>query len=264
MPMRRINVKGKAPSRGSEDDRYVFSDFANLSLADERIPGRSYGPGNHYSSSEPKYDTRSSRYARNSPPPKPYHGPHFEKGPAQEELWDARGSREVWDPYKPERSVAARPETHGRAHSIHQSRMEHHYSDPYEKRPVPYTARTRADYKAYKDPSEGHGWMSEKVGAAKNIQIGRKHFPEDSQRDAILEAREVATSGRYMANLAVQGRVGFEQKYPQAYESRDAIRRHTKQVTSQSDSAKSFRDSQEYLDHHLAAWERQRERQGRR
>ncbi|KAH8430718.1 uncharacterized protein LDX57_008380 [Aspergillus melleus] len=66
MPTRRINVKDMAPSRGTEDEAYVYSNFANLSLADERIPGRSYRPGDYYSSSEPKYDSRGSgrTYAR--------------------------------------------------------------------------------------------------------------------------------------------------------------------------------------------------------
>ena len=200
MPFRKIAVK--APSRGSEVD-HVFDDFGDLSLADKHVPGRSYGRGDYYSSSEPRYETRSPgrTYARDEPRLKPYHGPHFERALAQEELWNARGSRDVWDPDQPERSVAARPETYGRAHSTHRSRVEHQYTDPYEKRPAPYTARTEADYDAYKRPSEGHRGISDEVGRCKATPVGRKHHPHESARDSLLRGRERATDGRRMANL---------------------------------------------------------------
>lgn len=137
----------------------------------------------------------------NPPAPRPYHGPHFEKGPAQEELWNARGSTQVWDPYQPMHPVAARPETRGRAHSYHQSRIESQISDPYEKRPMPYTARTAADHKAYKGPSEGHGRITVEVARAKAIPVGRKHVPSDSAREGIMHGKELAKSGRVMANV---------------------------------------------------------------
>lgn len=84
---------------------------------------------------------------------------------------------------------------------MHQSRMEHQYSDPYEKRPVPYTARTKADYKAYKHPSDVHGSISQRVKEAKNINVGEKTYPEDSHRDGVLTGLWHATAGRNMANL---------------------------------------------------------------
>ncbi|KAJ5659392.1 hypothetical protein N7507_005843 [Penicillium longicatenatum] len=137
----------------------------------------------------------------NPPPPVPYHGPHFEKAPAQEALWNSRGSTQVWDPYQPMPSVAARPETRGRAHSIHQSRIEPQISNPYEKRPMPYTARTEADHSAYKRPSDGHGGIGVAVGKAKVISVGRKHVPSESAREGIVHGIELAKSGRMMSNL---------------------------------------------------------------
>ena len=200
MPFRKIAVK--APSRGSEVD-HVFDDFGDLSLADKHVPGRSYGRGDYYSSSEPRYETRSPgrTYARDEPRLKPYHGPHFERALAQEELWNARGSRDVWDPDQPERSVAARPETYGRAHSTHRSRMEHQYTDPYEKRPVPYTARTQADYDAYKKPSDGRRHISRELRERNRIPVGKNTYPEDSHREGILEGIGYARDGHRMANM---------------------------------------------------------------
>jgi hypothetical protein len=120
---------------------------------------------------------------------------------AQEQYWDSLGSTEVWDPYKPLSSVATRPETYGLAHSYHESRSEHEYSDPYKKRPNPYTARAKAEYQAYKAPSEGHKDISELVRKYKDTPVGRKISPHDHHRDSLLEGKRLAREGRYMANL---------------------------------------------------------------
>lgn len=105
-----------------------------------------------YSSSAPKYETQRPGRTYASPPPESYHGRQFKNAGAQEQYWNSRGSTEVWDPSKPLSSVAARPDTYGLAHSYHESTLETEYSDPYKKRPNPYTARTEADYDAYKRP----------------------------------------------------------------------------------------------------------------
>ncbi|KAJ5892662.1 hypothetical protein N7504_009353 [Penicillium tannophilum] len=190
----------------------------------------------------------------NPPAPRPYHGPHFEKGPAQEELWNARGSTQVFDPYQPLRSVAARPETRGRAHSIHQSRIQPVISDPYEKRPMPYTARAHADYAAYKSLSDVRGIIKNEVREAKKIKPGRTGEPPDSQREGIIHGMERAKAARIMANRSFQGREGFVQKYPQAYDNLDALESHNEQAQNERRSADKYRKSENKLNGNLQVW----------
>lgn len=135
------------------------------------------------------------------PPREATHGPHFGKAMAQEQYWNSRGSTEVWDPYRGMGPVAARPETHGLAHSYDGPRLEQKYTEPYKKLPNPYTARTKADYTAYKGPSEGCGGMTEEVGLYKNIPVGRKVSPHDEHRDSFLKGKNIARDGRDMANV---------------------------------------------------------------
>lgn len=206
MPTRRVDVD----AHGRRAEQHVFRDFENISLADKHTQRRSYRAGEQDSFSEPRYDTadwgtgkpgRTATY-RNPHPEPSYYGPHFEKGPAQEKLWDDRKCKEVWDPRQPMRSAAARPETYGRAHSVHQSRMDQHQlSEPYQKRPMPYKSRTAADYQAYKVPSESHGAIGAEMKRYKETNVGRKHYPEDSHREDLLKAKELSKAGRCMANL---------------------------------------------------------------
>lgn len=154
-----------------------------------------------YSSSAPKYDTQRPGRTYASPTPESYHGRQFVNAGAQEQYWNSRGSTEVWDPSKPLSSVAARPDTYGLAHSYHESTMEHEYSDPYKKRPNPYTARTKADYDVYKRPSEGHGGIAEEVRRYKDTPVGRKTSPHDYHRDNLIKGKNLAKEGRDMANM---------------------------------------------------------------
>ncbi|CRG91790.1 hypothetical protein PISL3812_08842 [Talaromyces islandicus] len=217
-----------------------------------------------YSSSAPKYETRRPGRVYASPPPESYHGPHFDRAMAQEQYWDSIGSREVWDPSKQLSSVAARPETYGLAHSYHESRLEHEYSDPYEKRPSPYTRRAEADYKTYKRPSDGHGEIAEQVRKYKDTPVGRNISPHDFHRDSLLEGKRLAREGRDMSNLAAQSRLGFNQKYPQGYEDLTATENHMKQVRSQIEAARGFRKADNFIDGRLDAFEKQMVRRGRR
>jgi hypothetical protein len=120
---------------------------------------------------------------------------------AQEEYWNSRGSTEVWDPLKTMEPVAARPETYGRAHSYHEPRLEHEFTDPYKKRPHPYTARVNADYYAYKVPSDGHGAIATQVHHYKQTPVGRNTSPHEYHRDSLLEGKRLASKGRDMANM---------------------------------------------------------------
>lgn len=91
-----------------------------------------------YSSSAPNYDTRRPRRTYASPPPESYHGPDFERAGAQEKYWNSKGMRDVYHPFgELDDPIIARPDTYGLAHDFREPRLEHKYSDPYEKRPNP-------------------------------------------------------------------------------------------------------------------------------
>ncbi|KAI9932371.1 hypothetical protein ASPWEDRAFT_27364 [Aspergillus wentii DTO 134E9] len=204
----------------------------------------------------PKYDARRPGRVYASPSPERYHGRHFEKSPAQEQYWNSRGSTEVWDPLNPvnTKGLAPRPATNGLAHSYHDPILETQYSDPYKKRPNPYTARTKADYAAYKGPSEGHGAIADKVASYKDMRIGRKVSPHEHHRASLYEGQDLAVQGRNMANIAAQSRTGFDHKYPQAYEDHAAIGRHVEEANKQRRSARNFREDDAFLDEKIGKW----------
>ena len=155
-----------------------------------------------YSSSAPNYDTRRPRRTYASPPPESYHGPHFERSDAQEEYWDSKGMRDVYHPFgELDDPIIARPDTYGLAHDFREPRLEHKYSDPYKKRPNPYTARTRADYDAYKGPSDSHGAIAKEVSAYKQIPLGNKAIPNNDHRRSLEKGKERSREGRVMSNL---------------------------------------------------------------
>lgn len=155
-----------------------------------------------YSSSAPNYDTRRPRRTYASPPPESYHGPHFERSDAQEEYWDSKGMRDVYHPFgELDDPIIARPDTYGLAHDFREPRLEHKYSDPYEKCPNPYTARARADYRAYKRPSDAHGAISDEVAACKQTPLGRKTSPHNHHRKRLEKGKELTREGRLTSNL---------------------------------------------------------------
>ena len=63
---------------------------------DHRFPEPERQPS--YTLSEPDYDARISETKDlYSPLPDPsIYGPHFEKGPSQEQIWKARKNKELW------------------------------------------------------------------------------------------------------------------------------------------------------------------------
>lgn len=138
-------------------------------------------------------------------PPQSYHGPHFERSAAQDELWNQRGSNKVWDPLSknPMISVPPGPESRGRAHTIDRERTKpHEYTDPYKKNPsAPWPDRVSADYNSYKNASASHANVSEKLGPIKNLNTGKKVFPEVETRDMLMEGRRLAKDGRKKANM---------------------------------------------------------------
>ncbi|KAJ5709943.1 hypothetical protein N7493_009535 [Penicillium malachiteum] len=241
MPSHTVVVRSPQNNRGSNEEAYVYRKFNNLSLADRYAPGRSYAPGEHYVSSEP-----NGHLSRPAPPT--YYGPHFkEKGPRQEEIWNERGSTTVWrpsDPLPPKKSKP-REETFGRAHSIGENRRVRQLSVPYEKRPNPYPPRVNANYKLYKDPSgDERKAMRDIIKPATKVKVGQYYEPKEAGKKIIEAGIDAAMRGRTMGNMAAQTRVGFSQKYPQFYETFDAVESHRTPVTHENKSAENFRQKE--------------------
>lgn len=63
---------------------------------------------------------------------------------------------------------------------------------------------------------------------------------------------------------ASQTRMGFVQKYPQAYENPKAVKTHIDQAHYEKRSAATCRDDGAYIDGKLDVWEKQMVRRGRR
>lgn len=191
--------------RGSRRDpppkakgQYTLSQEADLHT---KAPDPSNLPD--YSRSEPGYDVQVQSQHRHTRPPPPSHfGPHFEKGPAQDELWNARGRRDVWKSENPPGPVTPREQNIHRAHSFQAPIRKHEYSRPYEKRPeggwTPQMEAERDEYHRLSDTKvEG---AEKKIAHAHAEQVGRSHQPTAAQGAVIAEGARAAKACLTRAN----------------------------------------------------------------
>lgn len=122
-------------------------------------------------------------------------GPHFEKGPHQEEIFDRRAGGE--------RFPQGHPELRGRAHSFHPPIRQHTYTEPYEKVPQPWTNQMKTEHYHYKALSAGSDSTTKhkkNVNTAKGVKVGTGHTPTKAQRDVIQKGIESADATRKLAN----------------------------------------------------------------
>lgn len=138
----------------------------------------------------PNPGRRTSETAVNAPSPG-HHGPHFHQGPAQDDIWNRRQQSNQEVSYE---------DICGRSHSFHNPIKQPEYSNPYEKRPVPWTPRMKQEYADYKVKVETYGQNESAVNKAKTLPIGRKHSPEASQGRQIMTAVDLAIEGRIQAS----------------------------------------------------------------
>ncbi|KAJ5239650.1 hypothetical protein N7468_004269 [Penicillium chermesinum] len=282
MPFRRVKVSSSQRQSDQTSSGSIWPSRQDIAAANRHTTGRSYPPGEYLSSSNP--DGRTGRlelsaaeraYARN--PPQTYHGPHFERAAAQEQIWNDRGSTKVWDPYQTTRPVVPGPEYQGRSHSIEREKMKApEYPVPYEKRPMPWPRRLQAERESYHDFSDDHGALGALGRKGRDTLVGRKHEPTEAVRESLREGRNSAQDARVMANLyenlfptlllsideltifrGWSGRAGFVQKYPQAYESLEAIGHHAKQDKGHRSSAQGYADDVGAIDGKLRQWEQE-------
>ncbi|KAJ5174468.1 uncharacterized protein N7482_000345 [Penicillium canariense] len=197
--------------------------------------------------SETEYDIREPRaaHADHPRPPPSYHGPHFEKGPAQEAIWNSRRENHTVTP----------EDIRGRSHSFHDPIRHHEYSSPYEKRPVPWTARMDEEYAHYRQQCKSNADNKRISNAAKDVKVGKNIVPEASHGSQIRDGIEKARAGIIQANRGGQERAGFMNKYPRAYGSSQAIEDHEKQVGQQRKSAANYRNTEGFLKTKYQQWE---------
>lgn len=211
-------------------------------------------------SSEPAYEVRVPESGRRyAPLPTPSHyGPHFEKGPSQEEIWNTRKKKEIWHSEKEMDNLNVREEYRSRAHSFHEPVKRHQYSDPYEKRPVPWTDQMVAERDEYHRFSDVDRGVTQAITDAKKVRVGRKVTPIPDHGKQIMHGISIVKASRLETNRAVQSRTGFNQKYPQAYEEK-GLEGHTRQVNTNRTRAINMRKSEKELVKNYDTWKRRME-----
>lgn len=151
---------------------------------------------------EPLYEVRYPESGRRyAPAPAPsYHGPHFEKGPSQEEIWNTRQTKELWQSGKRIDEVTFRQEYCHRAHTFQQPVQKHQYSTPYEVRPTPWTNKMSAEYNEYKVLEDSNKVNRAGVKKANQTQVGRNYAPTQDHGRAIEDGISYAIAGRTVSN----------------------------------------------------------------
>jgi hypothetical protein len=140
----------------------------------------------------PKYGEQSvaRHYAQHQPSK---FGPHFEKGPAQEEIYDRRANGE--------RMLPGHPDLRDRAHSFHQPRQHHAYSDPFETRPPEWSNHMVAEYQRYHysgDNKNPQNLQNEAIlKTAHDLRVGERH-PFNPADGPFLQTAMVAARAETM------------------------------------------------------------------
>ncbi|CAI7629981.1 unnamed protein product [Penicillium glandicola] len=128
--------------------------------------------------SEPIYETPEA-YNRATQVPSIY-GPHFQKGPQQAEIYDRRANGES--------IPLGHPDLRDRAHSFHQPRQHHAYSDPFVKRPKQWPNQMDAEHKKYhiagdlKDPQALQNEIDVQTAARLRVGSRYKFEPANGQK----------------------------------------------------------------------------------
>lgn len=145
-------------------------------------------------SEAPKHEGYQTMSRRNAQSRKSHYGPHFEKGPQQEEIFDRRAAGE--------RFPKGHSELRDRAHTFHQPRQQHEYSDPYRKVPQPWTNQMTAEHRYYHALSDSKVPKTSKEVAqkAQRLRFGPKNPPTNQQGKDIEKALGSAQQGRVLAN----------------------------------------------------------------
>lgn len=143
--------------------------------------------------SEPTYETPVAR-KHYEDKPGPY-GPHFQKGPQQEDIYNRRANGE--------RIPRGHPDLHNRANSFHQPREHHAYSDPFETRPKKWTNQMVAEHTKYhaagdfKDAQTRQYEVDLHIANQLSVRPDRTFNPANGQKikTGIVAAQALVTRG---------------------------------------------------------------------
>ncbi|KAJ5530401.1 hypothetical protein N7527_003794 [Penicillium freii] len=183
--------------------------------------------------------------------PKPTkYGPHFQKGPQQEDIYNRRANGgEI---------PAGHPDLHDRAHTFHQPRQHHAYSDPFETRPEVWSNQMRAEHGMYHiagDRKDAQTRQNEaNLHIANHARVGARHPFNPANGPNIKTGIVAAQALVIRENTVVQGRDGFVHKYPQAYKAEKALQTHDEEVMRRRKAAKYRRDEMVKLQVNYDKW----------
>ncbi|CRL26731.1 unnamed protein product [Penicillium camemberti] len=199
--------------------------------------------------SEPPYETpeygQQPVMRRTAQPEHSKFGPHFQKGPLQEQIYERRADGE--------RIPTGHPDLRDRAHSFHQPREHHEYSDPFKKIPKQWSRQMQAErehYHALCDRKE----EDQAIRLADALPVGRKVKPHPNDSTVIKAGITANEAWAAHCNMGAQARGGFAQKYPQSYENLDAIATHEKEVAKSRARAEGYRDKSNFLAEKHTRW----------
>ncbi|KAJ5426325.1 hypothetical protein N7465_001395 [Penicillium sp. CMV-2018d] len=205
----------------------------------------------------PEYGQQPALIPQKDQPKPTKYGPHFQKGPQQEEIYDRRANGERIPP--------GHPDLHNRAHTFHPPRQHPVYSDPFETRPQEWSNQMSAEHKLYHTAGDKNDPQARKnkavSDAAYHLKVGPRHPFIPDHGPALKVAIAAAEEIRTRENLAVQGREGFVQKYPQAYKTEAALERHDTEVKKRRKSAGKKGSTHNMLKDNYAKWAIEAQRQ---
>lgn len=194
MGLFRRNEQEQNPTRNGDLTLHLDVDSHTLGIDSRKKLSQSL--------TEPLYEVRDPHSGRRyAPCPAPsYYGPHFEKGPSQEEIWNTRQRKEIWRSEKKMDEAVFRDEYCRRAHTFQQPARQHQYSTPYEVRPLPWTNQMSAEYDEYKLLEQENEINRSGVKDAWKARVGRNHVPTVDHGRAIEAGISHANAGRIGAN----------------------------------------------------------------
>ncbi|CAI7597532.1 unnamed protein product [Penicillium viridicatum] len=119
----------------------------------------------------PEYGQQPALIPQKDQPKPTKYGPHFQKGPQQEDIYDRRANGE--------RIIPGHPDLHNRAHTFHPPRQHHAYSDPFETRPQEWSNQMKAEHKLYHTAGDKDDPQARKNKAVSDatyhLKVGPKH-----------------------------------------------------------------------------------------
>lgn len=145
----------------------------------------------------PEYGQQPALIPQKDQPKPTKYGPHFQKGPQQEEIYDRRANGE--------RIPLGHPDLRDRAHTFHQPRQHHAYSDPFDTRPQKWSKQMTAEHGIYHiagDRKDAQTRQNEaNLHIANHARVGPRHAFNPANGPIIKTGIEAAQDLVIRANM---------------------------------------------------------------